>query len=63
MKQVDMSSAAITRRLRQASQLRDLSLSLMKAKKAHDEKLAAENAAAREVNDRSDSELPTEGDR
>lgn len=46
MKEIDMSSAAITRRLRQASQLRDLSLSLMKAKKAHDEKIrAAENSA------------------
>ena len=42
MKEVDMSSEAITRRLRQASQLRDLSLSLMKAKKAHDEKLRKE---------------------
>ena len=63
MKQVDMSSAAITRRLRQASELRDLSLSLMKAKRAHDEKLAAEKAAEQEVNDRPDSELPTEGDR
>lgn len=58
-----MSSAAITRRLRQVSQLRDLSLSLMKAKKAHDEKLAAEKTADHEPNDRSDSELPTEGDR
>lgn len=33
-----MSSEAITRRLRQTDQLRELSLSLMKAKKIHDEK-------------------------
>ena len=46
MKEVDMSSEAITRRLRQASQLRDLSLSLMKAKKAHDEKLRKEKEEA-----------------
>ena len=45
MKEVDMSSEAITRRLRMASQLRDLSLSLMKAKP-----LTAEEA--RELRDR-----------
>ena len=33
-----MSSEAITRRLRQTDQLRELSLSLMKAKKESDEK-------------------------
>lgn len=33
-----MSSKAITRGLRQTDELRDLSLSLMKAKKASDEK-------------------------
>lgn len=38
MKKVDMSSEAITRRLRQVDQLRELSLSLMKAKKISDEK-------------------------
>jgi len=38
MKKVDMSSEAITRRLRQVDQLRELSLSLMKAKKVSDEK-------------------------
>ena len=32
MKEIDMSPEAITRRLRQASELRDLSLSLMNAK-------------------------------
>lgn len=46
MKQVDMSSEAITRRLRQASQLRDLSLSLMKGKKAHDLRAENERSAA-----------------
>ncbi len=39
MKKVDMSSEAITRRLRQVDQLRELSLSLMKAKKVSDGKL------------------------
>lgn len=43
MRQIDMSSTAISQRLRQASELRDLSLSLMKAKQAHDVKLAAED--------------------
>ncbi len=38
MKKVDMSSEAITRRLRQVDQLRELSLSLMKAKKDSDAK-------------------------
>jgi hypothetical protein len=39
MKQIDMSSEAVTRRLRQASELRDLCLSLMKAKKVQEKKL------------------------
>ena len=39
MKKIDMSDKAITRRLKQTDQLRELSLSLMKAKKMHDEKL------------------------
>lgn len=43
MKHIDMSSKAIDRRLRQTGELRDLSLSLMKAKQAHDVKLAAED--------------------
>ena len=38
MKKVDMSSEAITRRLRQVDQLRELSLSLMRAKRESDEK-------------------------
>lgn len=38
MTKIDMSSEAITRRLRQTDQLRELSLSLMKAKKISDEK-------------------------
>lgn len=38
MKKIDMSSEAITRRLRQTDQLRELSLSLMKAKKESDAK-------------------------
>ena len=38
MKKVDMSEAAILRRLKKVDQLRDLCLSLMKAKKLSDEK-------------------------
>ncbi len=38
MKKVDMSGEAITRRLKTVDQLRELSLSLMKAKKVSDEK-------------------------
>ena len=37
-KKVDMSEAAILRRLKQVDQLRELCLSLMKAKKLSDEK-------------------------
>lgn len=43
-----MSSEAITRRLRQVDQLRELCLSLMKAKKDSDAKKATEKAAAEE---------------
>ncbi len=39
MKKIDMSDKAITRRLKQTDQLRELSLSLMKAKRLHNEKL------------------------
>lgn len=38
MKKVDMSEEAILRRLRTVDRLRELSLSLMKAKKLSDEK-------------------------
>lgn len=38
MKKVDMSSEAITRRLKTVDQLREFCLSLMKAKKISDEK-------------------------
>lgn len=40
MKEIDMSSEAITRRLKQTEQLRKLSLSLMKAKLLSDEEAA-----------------------
>lgn len=43
MKKIDMSSEAITRRLRQTEQLRVLSLSLMKAKKVSDAKSEEDN--------------------
>jgi hypothetical protein len=39
MKQVDMSEAAILRRLKKVDQLRELCLSLMKAKKVSPERL------------------------
>ena len=38
MKKVEMSSEAVTKRLRQVNQLREFCLSLMKAKKVSDEK-------------------------
>jgi hypothetical protein len=47
MKKVDMSDEAITRRLRQVDQLRELCLSLMKAKRDSDEK-AEQNKAVEE---------------
>jgi hypothetical protein len=39
MKKIDMSSEAITRRIKQADQLREVSLSLMKARKLTAEEL------------------------
>ena len=42
MKKVDMSEQAILRRLKTVDQLRELCLSLMKAKKVSDEKAALE---------------------
>lgn len=41
MEKIDYSSEAITRRLKRTDQLRVLSLSLMEAKREHDEKLLA----------------------
>jgi hypothetical protein len=46
MKKVDISSEAITRRLRQTEQLRELCLSLMKAKKISDKNRAKEKSDA-----------------
>lgn len=43
-----MSSEAITKRLRQVDQLRELSLSLMKAKKESDERKKKEEKAKEE---------------
>ena len=43
MKKVDMSEEAILRRLKQVDQLRELCLSLMKAKKVSDEKNEKDN--------------------
>jgi hypothetical protein len=51
MKKVDMSSEAITRRLRQTDQLRELSLSLMKAKKVSDEKSGKNKSKSTEKNE------------
>jgi len=46
MKQVDMSEKAVLRRLRQVDQLRELSLSLMRAKRLHDAKLRESNVSS-----------------
>lgn len=50
MKKIDMSSEAITRRLRQVDQLRELSLSLMKAKKDSDEKAKKNKPTVKKTN-------------
>jgi hypothetical protein len=50
MKKIDMSDKEITRRLKQTEQLRELSLSLMKAKKLHDEKAAKTKETIKTVN-------------
>ena len=50
MKKVDMSSEAITRRLRQTDQLRELSLSLMKAKEIPDEAVEKEKQSEEKIN-------------
>lgn len=42
MKKIDMSSEAVIRRLKTVDQLRELCLSLMKAKKISDEKVKRE---------------------
>lgn len=47
-----MSSQAITRRLRQTDQLRELSLSLIKAKKVSDEKAKKSGTKAAKENNR-----------
>ena len=44
MKKVDMSEKAVLRRLKQVDQLRELCLSLMKAKRLSDEKKKAEKS-------------------
>lgn len=48
MKKIDYSSEAISRRLRQMEQLRVLSLSLINAKKAQDEKIVRQGETKRE---------------
>jgi hypothetical protein len=50
MKKVDMSSEAITRRLKQVDQLRELSLSLMRAKKESDEKAKENKPVVKKTN-------------
>ena len=50
MKKIDMSSEAITRRLRQVDQLRELSLSLMRAKKDSDEKAKKNKPIVKKTN-------------
>ncbi|HEX8737250.1 MAG TPA: hypothetical protein VF721_18095 [Pyrinomonadaceae bacterium] len=51
MKKVDMSEQAILRRLKTVDQLRELCLSLMKAKKASDEKARQDKAAEERENE------------
>ena len=48
MKKIDMSDKAITRRLKQVDQLRELCLSLMKAKKVSDENVQKKNDKAKQ---------------
>lgn len=50
MKKIDMSDKAITRRLKQVDQLRELCLSLMKAKKVSDEKSEKNKPTVKKVN-------------
>lgn len=51
-----MSEEAILRRLKTVDRLRDLCLALMKAKKAHDEKMiAAENGSRDQTQDATES--------
>jgi hypothetical protein len=49
MKKVDMSDKAITRRLKQVDQLRELCLSLMRAKKDSDEKKRKEQIDCQKI--------------
>ncbi len=49
MKKIDMSGEAITRRLKTVDQLRELCLSLMKAKKVSDEKAEAKKPIAKKT--------------
>lgn len=49
MKKVDMSEAAVLRRLKTVDKLRELCLSLMKAKKLSDEKAEAKTQADAET--------------
>jgi len=51
MKKINMSGEAITRRLRQTDQLRELCLSLMKAKKMSDEKKKLANNKSEKKDD------------
>ena len=50
MKKVDMSEAAILRRLKQVDQLRELCLSLMKAKREANEKAGKEKPSEKKRN-------------
>jgi hypothetical protein len=50
MKKVDMSEQAILRRLKQVDQLRELCLSLMKAKRESDEKAKRNKPLVKKTN-------------
>jgi hypothetical protein len=49
MKKIDMSEQAILRRLKTVDQLRELCLSLMKAKKESDEKAGKNKPTAKKI--------------
>jgi hypothetical protein len=56
MKKVDMSSEAITSRLKTVDQLRELCLSLMKAKKISDEKKKKAEAEGKKEGEKKQNE-------
>ena len=52
MKEVDMSEQAVLRRLKTVDQLRELCLSLMKAKRESDERAESEKQNSEKINEK-----------